>query len=352
MAITGPNDLRVGFVPLTDCAPLVAAQELGLYEKYGIRVSLSREIGWAAIREKIQFGELHAAHTLASMPLVATLGLGYLPCECRASMILSQNGNGITLSEDLWDRGVRDLSTLREEIHRSRGERILTLGMVFPHSSHNHLLRTWLTSGGIDPDRDVRLVLVPAPSMVSSLKSGNLDGYCVGEPYNSEAVRAGTGWCAITSIHLAPGHTEKVLMVTRSFAATRYEQHIALLAALHEACIYCQDRNHREQVAQWLAKPAYLNLPAKAILPGLAGYFNYGHGQVFTLPDLHRFHGDDLNRPTLAKGRWVASILDRGSSNPPMIIPDAVLRNVFASKFFDEARELNEKLASYDPVKE
>jgi len=124
--------LQVGFVPLTDCAPLIMASELGLFRKYGLRVTLSRELGWATIRDKVIHGELDAAHALAAMPVAATLGLGSIPCECSTALVLNLHGNAITLSNDLWRRGVRDGASLREEIARSRREKTFAFGVVFP----------------------------------------------------------------------------------------------------------------------------------------------------------------------------------------------------------------------------
>src|SRR5258706_6379484 len=157
--------LRVGFVPLTDCAPLVMAQELGLFRKFGLNVALSRELGWATIRDKVIHGELEAAHAVAGMPVAATLGLGSVPCDCLTALVLNLHGNAITLSEDLWKNGVRDGATLREEILRSRHHKTFTFGVVFPFSSHNFLLRGWLASAGIKPNQDVRIVVVPPPQM-------------------------------------------------------------------------------------------------------------------------------------------------------------------------------------------
>ena len=173
---TASTKLRVGFVPLTDCAPLVMAQELGFYKKFGLNVELSRELGWATIRDKVIHKELDAAHALAAMPVAATLGLGSIACDCLTALVLNLNGNAITLSNDLWKRGVRDGKTLREEIIRSRREKTYAFGAVFPFSSHRHLLRRWFSSHGIDPERDVRIVVVPPPQMVANLKAGNLDG--------------------------------------------------------------------------------------------------------------------------------------------------------------------------------
>src|SRR5580704_9571792 len=156
-----PDSLRIGFVPLNDCAPLAMAEELGLFEKYGLKVQLKRELGWATIRDKIVYGELDAAHALAGLPLVLNFGIASLKRECVSGLILSLHGNAITISKELWNSGVRDAATLREQVVKFRGKRVLTFGVVFPFSSHAFLLRDWLARGGIQPDKDVRIVVVP-----------------------------------------------------------------------------------------------------------------------------------------------------------------------------------------------
>ena len=165
MSQTRSQPLRLGFVPLIDAAPMVMAQELGLFAKHGLDVQLRRQPGWATVRDKILYGDLDAAHALAVMPFAATLGLGSIRSDCVTALVLSLHGNAITLSSDLRLRGVRDARTLRAEIERNRGRKTLTFGVVLTWSSHNFLLRQWLASGGIDPDKDVRIVVVPPAAM-------------------------------------------------------------------------------------------------------------------------------------------------------------------------------------------
>jgi ABC-type nitrate/sulfonate/bicarbonate transport system substrate-binding protein len=169
------------------------------------------------------------------MPVAATLGLNSVACDCLTALVLNLNGNAITLSADLWNRGVRDAATLQAEIARTRGEKTFTFGVVYSFSSHNYLLRNWLAAAGIQPDRDVRIVVVPPAQMVPNLKAGHLDGFCVGEPWNSVAVRAGEGCVVAVSAELDPLHPEKVLMVRRDFAERHAPEHLALIAALLEA---------------------------------------------------------------------------------------------------------------------
>jgi ABC-type nitrate/sulfonate/bicarbonate transport system substrate-binding protein len=332
------KELRLGFVPLTDCAPLVMAKELGLFRHYGLRVRLYRELGWASIRDKIIHGDLEAAHALAAMPMAVTLGLGSIRCECLTGLVLNLHGNAITLSNDLWERGVRDANTLREEIVRSHREKIFTFGAVFSFSSHRHLLRKWLTVAGINPDRDVRIVIVPPPQMVANLQSGNLDGFCVGEPWNSAAVQMRAGWCAAVSAELDPGHSEKVLMVRQEFADKREEEHLALLAALLDACEYCDAPENHEEIITILARPEYVDAPAAVLRRGLSGPFDFGGGNVRAIQDFCVFHGHDANEPFADKAARVFELVrDSGLCPDPSALTLALGRQVYRQDIYERA---------------
>ena len=333
--------LRLGFVPLNDCAPLLVAHELGLFAKHGLEVELSRELGWATVRDKIIHGELDAAHALAGMPVAAALGLGSIKCECVSGLVLSLHGNAITLSTELWKCGVRDAATLREYIRKMHGEKTLTFGVVFTFSSHNFLLRQWLAGAGINPDRDVRIVVVPPAQMIANLKSGNLDGYCVGEPWNSVAVHRGIGWCAAVSAELAPGHPEKVLMARRKFAEERSGQHLALIASLIEACAFCDRSENRDEVTRILAQPQYLNLPAEMVSHSLSGSFDFGGGRVETIPDFQIFHRNDANDPSQEKVAWVfRSLLQSGLVQDRSALQISTARQIFRQDIFSQAQKL------------
>jgi ABC-type nitrate/sulfonate/bicarbonate transport system substrate-binding protein len=334
------SSLRVGFVPLTDCAPLVMAQELGLYRKYGLRVKLERELGWATVRDKIIYGELEAAHALAAMPVTATLGLGSIPCDCLTALVLNLNGNAITLSNDLWKRGIRDGETLRAEIKRSPRDKVLTFGVVFPFSSHRHLLRKWLTAHGIDPERDVRIVVVPPPQMAANLKAGHLDGFCVGEPWNSVAVQLRAGWCAATSADLDSGHPEKVLMVRREFAVKRRSEHVALVAALLGACEFCAAPENRERISATLARPEFVGVSAEILRRGMSGKFGCGH-EGNQAPEFCVFHGNGANEPAGDKAAWVLELIRAsGLCTAPSVLDFSLARRVFRADIFDQAVRL------------
>jgi len=340
MISSNPNRvLRLGFVALTDCAPLVMAQELGLFKKYGLRVALSRELGWATIRDKVIHGELHAAHAVAGMPVAATLGLNSVSCECLTALVLNLNGNAITFSADLWKRGVRDGATLRAEMARTRGEKTLTFGVVYSFSSHNYLLRNWLLAAGIQPDRDVRIVVVPPAQMVPNLKAGHLDGFCVGEPWNSLAVRAGEGCTVALSAELDPLHPEKVLMVRRDFADRRGPEHLAMLAALLEACAYCDAPENHAALISVLARPEFVNVSEEVLRCGLSGPFNVTRKESRSVPDFCIFHRHDANEPSADKAGWVLrNLRTSGLCNEPALLNAALGRRVFRADIFHSAQ--------------
>ncbi|HVU18612.1 MAG TPA: CmpA/NrtA family ABC transporter substrate-binding protein [Candidatus Didemnitutus sp.] len=292
--------LRVGFLALTDAAPLVAARELGLFERHHLQVDLCREVGWATVRDKIVYGELDAAQALAPLLWAARLGIGGPPCDVLTALVLNRHGNAVTIASRLLIAGVRDAAGFRAEARRRHGENRLTLGIVHPFSSHHLLLRQWLRQAGLDPDRDVRIVVVPPPQMFRNLAAGTLDGYCVGEPWGTVAVQAGQGWCPASSAELAPGHVEKVLMVRAEFAQRSPDEHCALVAALAEAGRWCDEARHRGQLARWLAEPRYLDLPVETIEVALSGHFDNGVGRLENLVDFFIFSRGQANVPAVS----------------------------------------------------
>ena len=330
--------LRLGFVPLTDAAPLILAQELGLFRKYGLQVRLSRELGWASIRDKIAYGELEAAHALAAMPITSTLGFGSVPCDCLTALVLNLHGNAITLSNDLWRRGVRDGKSLHEEIVRSRREKMYTFGVVFSFSSHRHLLRRWFAAHGIDAERDVRFVVVPPPQMVANLRAGHLDGFCVGEPWNSMAVQARAGWIAATSAELDPQHPEKVLMVRGDFAANRREEHLALVSAVREACEFCDQPEHEAEIATILARPEFVGAPAEILRRALSGRIDCGNGITRQVEEFIVFHRNEANVPASSQAAWALQLVRSSSLCPqPAKLNFALGRSVYRADLYQQS---------------
>jgi ABC-type nitrate/sulfonate/bicarbonate transport system substrate-binding protein len=301
--------IRIGFVPLCDAAPVVMAHELGLFAARDLRVELSREVGWATIRDKIVLRELDAAHAPAAMVLGISLGIGSFKLPCATGLVLNLNGNGITLSNRLWQAGVRDAAMLRDLIRSRRNRGPLTFGVAFSCSSHNFLLQKWLRDVGLNPQQDVNIVVVPPPQMAANLKAGNLDGYCVGEPWNSLAVVQRAGWVAALSPEIDPGHPEKVLLVRGDFAETRAEEHERLISALLEACEFCQPFSNREQIVETLSRPEYLNINPEALQSSLCGPFKFRRSEAKPVPELHLFAGPGLNEPGLDKAAWARQSL-------------------------------------------
>ena len=296
-----PAPLRIGFLALTDAAPFVVAQECGFFERFGLEVELRREVGWATIREKIIYGELDAAHAPAPMLWATHLGLDSVAAPVLTALVLNLNGNALTLSGRLWDAGIRTPAGLRDEARRRVGERKLTFGVVSMFSTHHLMLRSWLRGAGMNPGRDVRIVVVPPAQMFRNLSAGTIDGYCAGEPWNSLAVRERAGWCPAWSSAHQPGCAEKVLMVTERFATSRAREHAALIGALTGACAWCDEPANREPLAQLLSGPAYINQAARVILPALQGRFDCGHDRIEPVPDFITFHRDDANIPSVAR---------------------------------------------------
>lgn len=258
--------LKLGIVPLTDCAPLVVAKERGFFAEQGLDVEISREPSWANIRDKVAVAALDGAQMLATLPLSMTLGLGAIREPTIAAMALNLGGNTITLSTALCRRmeakgGVtnRTLKAVIDE-DKAAGLPAMAFAMVYPVSPHHLELRQWLAAGGIDPDLDVRLVVVPPPQMVAHLSAGNIAGFCVGEPWGSLAIKMKLGRIAATSNDLFAGRIEKVLGVTRAFADAHPETLKAMTKALINAARWCE--SNRAEVARLIAQPAYVNVPA------------------------------------------------------------------------------------------
>lgn len=268
----GRTPLRLGFVPLIDAAPLIAAAELGFFANESIAVTLQREIGWGNVRDKLTFGQLDASHALLGMPLASQLGWEWFSEPLVSLMTLATGGNAVTLSKGLVGRGVTTATDLAAWI-RSRGgagQPPVRLAHVFGCSSHHYLLRMWLESGGVDPDRDVTLCVVPPPQMGWQIGQECLDGFCVGEPWNTLAQRDGHGTVVAATVDLLPDHPEKVLAVSRHWLVNHGDLAEPLVRAVLRGCAYCHDPANHAALAELLARKAYLGLPAQVIVESLA----------------------------------------------------------------------------------
>ncbi len=334
-AVSGQSEIRLGFVPLNDCAPLIVAQELGFFARHGLRVRLSRELGWASVRNKLAYGELEGAHAPCGLPPALSLGLDDLPSPCSTGLVLNLNGNAITVARRFHDEGVRTAEDLARWVARRRDGPI-TLGTVSTYSTHSRLLRAWLATANMVEGRDYQVVIVPPKQILKGLSSGHLDGYCVGEPWNSEAVLRGLGCCLATSCSVAPRHPEKVLAVRGDWAAAEPEQHERLVAAVLEACHCCDQPEAADTVVELLTRPEYLHLPAEFIRPAWSGHVPISAGQTSHLPEFNCFHRFDANEPTPEKALWILRELYGDHPGRPLR-PDWIA-SVFRMDVYEAAR--------------
>lgn len=311
------NSLQVGYLRLTDSAPVIMARELGLYAKYDLDVVLQREVSWANLRDKLVTGDIDAGQLLAPLPLATSLGIGGMRAEVITGLALSLNGNAITLSSSLsmaiaacgGDAVSSARSTaqaLGQWLRARGGSEQLTFASAHTFSCHTFLLRMWLQAGGIDPHQDVRIIVLPPEQMVDSLARGIIDGYCVGEPWNSMAVQLGVGAVQATGYQIWNNGIEKVLGVLHSWHQRFPATHLRLRLALMEACHWLADASNREEAAAVLALPDYLDMPVAFLAPSLTGQFCYAKGQLpEAMPHFHVFGRFQAGFPWRSHGDWL-----------------------------------------------
>lgn len=276
--------LVIGFIPLLDCASLVVASECGFAAREGLELNLIRESSWANIRDRLIVGHFDAAHMLGPMAVASTLGLGHLRVPIIAPCALGLGGNAITVSLRLWEQmtregaaagsppGIQGLALKRVLAARVRANLgPLTFGMVYPFSCHNYELRYWLAAAGIDPDRDVRLVVIPPPLLADAMRAGQIDGFCVGEPWSSVAVASGLGAIVTSTAAIWPLSPEKVLGCRAQWAGEHDEELRALIRALYRAALWCERPENHAELALLLAQPRYVGIAADLLRRGLCG---------------------------------------------------------------------------------
>jgi bicarbonate transport system ATP-binding protein len=337
-------NLDIGFVPLTACAPLAVAKEKGFFEKHGLdAVNLVRETSWRGICDGLRGGYLDGAQMPAGMPLWLTLGGNDEPMiSMVTALTMTRNGNGITLDKQIYDQGVRDLSSYKQYLDTHHPDRAShTLGVVHPSSMHNLLLRYWLAAGNIDPDLDVTLQTIPPAQMIVDLKADTIDGYCVGEPWNFRAAQEEIGFTVATDLDIWNGHPGKVLGVREDWANAYPNTHIALVKALIEACRYCADPHNEPEIRQILARKQYVGTSIDYI------HLSAPESVLATLPTYsrkyanHLFFGDGLNRPSRTEHLWIMAQLARWGHTPfPRNWLEILERVCQANVFLTAAREL------------
>ncbi len=344
--------VRIGFLPLVDSAILIAAQALGFAEAEGLQLDLSREASWANIRDKLVYRHLDAAHMLAGLPIAATLGLSRAPTPVIAPFCLGLNGNAVTLATPLAAEieaatgAAIDCNDPRGAAHglaalvaarAARGAPPLRLGIPHRFSSHNYILRYWLAYAGIDPERDVQLVVVPPPLIVDALAIGEVDGFCVGEPWSSVAVAAGAGQIVALGCRIWQRGVEKVLGVRGDWAEANAETLSALLRSLDRAAAWAGDAANRDALAAELAQAHYLNRPAAMIGRVLSGRLQVSATAEIDAPDFLMLYRDAANFPWVSQAQWLYSQMLRWGQAHPSAAADIAVRGVFRPDLYRRA---------------
>jgi ABC-type nitrate/sulfonate/bicarbonate transport system substrate-binding protein len=309
--------MRLGYVPLTDAAPLLIAQEKGFFRRHGLSVSLEPSPSWASLRDRVAFGVLDGAQMLSPMTIAATLGLGGVQTDLIVAATLGRNGNTITIS-DVLDAELAKAGGLRAAIaaRRDAGRQMPVLAVVFPFSSHNYLLRHWLAEAGIDPDHDIRLVVVPPPQVADALADGAIDGFCAGEPWGSRAVDLRVGRILLTTGDIWLHHPEKVLAFTSGCAEQDPDRLVACVAAVISAGAWLDAPENRAEAAHILTR-ALPTVPEQVIALAL-------NGLVLAAPDSEPtpspkliFQRDGASYPFPEHGAWWLSQMRRWGHAPP-----------------------------------
>ncbi len=297
------TEVKIGFIPLTDCAPIVVAAEMGFDKKYGIKIIPQKQASWAAIRDKTVNGELHASHVLYGLVYGVQMGIGGQQKDMKVLMNLDHNGQAITLSNGLKDKGVKDGKTLKRLLDNENRDYIFA--NTFPTGTHAMWLNYWLAVNGINPVTDIKSIVVPPPQMVANMRIGNMDGFCVGEPWGARAIADKVGFTVTTTQDIWLDHPEKVLGTTAEFVAKNPNTARAMIAAILEACKYIDAVENRAKVAKLISGKAYVNTSEEVIAGRFVGDYDNGIGKKWKDPNYMKFYQDGtVNFPYLSDGMW------------------------------------------------
>jgi len=298
------EEVKIGFIPLTDCASVVMASVLGIDKKYGVKIIPTKEARWAGVRDKLVNGELDFAHVLYGLIYGVHLGTSGPKKDMAVLMTLNQNGQAITLSKKLSDKGAVDAASLAKLM--STDKREYTFAQTFPTGTHAMWLYYWLASVGINPLRDAKVITVPPPQMVANMRVGNMDGYCVGEPWGHRAIADGIGITATTTQDIWPDHPEKVLGTTAEFAKKYPNTARAVTAAILEAGKWIDaGLQNKMKMAETIADKAYVNTSVDVINQRILGRYQNGLGKTWDDKNHMKFFADgNATFPFLSDGMW------------------------------------------------
>ena len=307
--VSAQEPIKLGFIPLTDCSPIVMAKELGLFKKYGVEVIVTKESSWANVRDKILTGELDGAHCLYSMPFSVYTGVGgKAGSEMKIAMMLNNNGQAITLSNDFCGKvGFKDMAKAGPVVaSKLKAEKEVTFAMTFPGGTHDLWLRNWLALANIN-QKTSKIITIPPPQMVANMKVGNMDGFCVGEPWGGVAAMQKIGFTQIATQDIWKDHPEKALVVNKDFSAKRKADLVKVMKAIMEACIWLDVPANRKKTADIIGKAPYVNANNDVIEDRLNGEYNLGCnlGKKIYKGDQMAFHkGGAVNFPRKSHAIW------------------------------------------------
>ena len=298
------TEVKIGFIPLTDCASVVMAAELGLDKKYGVKIIPTKEASWAGVRDKLVNGELDFAHVLYGLVYGVHLGTAGPKKDMAVLMNINNNGQAISLSKALADKGAVDGPSLAKLM--SRDKREYTFAGTFPTGTHAMWMHYWLAASGINPITDAKLITVPPPQMVANMRVGNMDGFCVGEPWNHRAIMDGIGITANTTQDIWKDHPEKVLGTTADFVKKHPNTTRAVMMAVLEASQWIDaGLQNKLKMAEVVAQKSYINTSVDAINQRILGRYQNGLGKTWDDPNHMKFYNDGaVNFPYLSDGMW------------------------------------------------
>jgi nitrate/nitrite transport system substrate-binding protein len=298
------EEVKIGFIPLTDCASVVMAAVLGFDKKYGVKIIPTKEASWAGVRDKLVNGELDMAHVLYGLVYGVHLGLGGPKKDMAVLMSLNNNGQAISLSKALADKGAVDGPSLAKLMAREK--RDYTFAGTFPTGTHAMWMHYWLAAAGINPLSGAKLITVPPPQMVANMRVGNMDGFCVGEPWNHRAIMDGIGITANTTQDIWKDHPEKVLGCTGDFAKKYPNTARAVIMAVLEASRWIDaNLQNKLKMAETVAQKSYINTGVEAINQRILGRYQNGLGKTWDDPNHMKFFNDGaVNFPYLSDGMW------------------------------------------------
>ncbi|HUP68479.1 MAG TPA: CmpA/NrtA family ABC transporter substrate-binding protein [Acidimicrobiales bacterium] len=346
-----PRKVKIGFIALTDCASIIMAEKLGYFAERDLQVTIEKQANWPGTRDNLLNGQIDAAHCLFSMPLSLATGIGGSGTALKIAMVLNNNGQAITLNKGFASVGYGDLEKAKAALESKEP----TLAMTFPGGTHDTWLRYWLKATKADQSK-VKIIPIPPPQMVANMKAGNMDGYCVGEPWNAVAVDQDVGFTHLTTQDIWRFHPEKALVANEAFAAQRTEVLADVIAAILKASKWIDDLDNRAKAANIIADPAFVNAPAAEIEGRLLGRYKLGAGipdKTYEGDQMVFFNEGKVNAPSKAHAIWFMAQYQRFGlvkETPPYekIADEIILRDLYEKVAADEGIDVPDDMKPFD----